>query len=98
MKTSFLLVVLLAATQSTIASSWFGSNDPSTLAEYASWSESQLQEWLNDHNIRVPEGYSRDQLADLVQSNWDATTAWTNEQLEAAHKKYQGLKENAFDA
>jgi hypothetical protein len=77
-----------------------------TEIEYTSWSKSELQQWLKDHNINPPSHYSTSQLKALVKSNWvtiqpsEATggVAWTQDQYAKAQKSFQDLKESAFDS
>lgn len=68
------------------------------LLEYNSWDTAQLQEWLGEHNIKVPKGYTKTELQELVKSNWDSTAAWSQDQYEKAQKSFQGLKDSSFDA
>jgi hypothetical protein len=72
---------------------------------YTSWSKSELQQWLADHNIKTPPSYSTSQLTALVKSNWvsvqssaDSGAAWTQDQYTKAQKSFQSLKESSFES
>lgn len=65
--------------------------------EYKSWNQQQLNEWLAEHKISVPEGYSQKQLSELVESNWYAGQAWSEKQIDTAKENYASLKDSAFD-
>ncbi|KAJ7701557.1 hypothetical protein B0H17DRAFT_1045804 [Mycena rosella] len=88
------LILLLSLSLTGASASWFGSDTP----QYNEWSTTELQKWLNDHNIKFPETYSQEQLKDLVQSNWDVATAWTSDQYASAQKSFADLREASFDA
>jgi hypothetical protein len=57
-----------------------------------------MRTWLKDHNINVPEGYSQDQLKDLVQSNWNSASAWTYDQYASAQKSFADVRESVIDS
>ncbi|KAF2267908.1 hypothetical protein CC78DRAFT_530342 [Lojkania enalia] len=61
------LVVALAS-QSTIASSWFGGAGAYL---YNKWHETELERWLADHNIPYPTPSDRKDLENLVKQNWN---------------------------
>ncbi|QRV87466.1 Ish1 domain protein [Ceratobasidium sp. AG-Ba] len=94
MKFSAIFATALLA--SSASASWF-SSDPSTPAEYAKWNQAQLEQWLKDNNVQVPQGANQKQLRELVQSNWDSAQAWTEQKYMQASKTLQDLKESAFD-
>ena len=65
---------------------------------WSAWNQEQLKEWLGQHGIQVPKGYTREQLSDLVQANWYAGTTWTSQQVEGAKDLYKSVKERSFDS
>ncbi|KAJ6554568.1 hypothetical protein B0H19DRAFT_1071938 [Mycena capillaripes] len=87
-------VLLLLSLSLTASASWFGSDTP----QYNEWSTAELKKWLNDHSINVPETYTQQQLKDLVQSNWNLASAWTQDQYASAQKSFADLRESTFDA
>jgi hypothetical protein len=112
------LFLLVALSVSGVHASWFGSDSPRKLSpnkpltipltnrlDYTSWSRVELQQWLNDHNIKTPPAYSTSQLRNLVKSNWvsiqssaDAGSAWTQDQYTKAQKSFKDLKEASFES
>ncbi|KAF2834963.1 hypothetical protein M501DRAFT_963447 [Patellaria atrata CBS 101060] len=70
MRFSFLstLVVALAA-DSAVASTWFGK------AAYNKWHQTELERWLDDHNVPYPQPADRKDLENLVKSNWNSKVA-----------------------
>ncbi|KAJ6578866.1 hypothetical protein DFH09DRAFT_980169 [Mycena vulgaris] len=88
------VILLLSLSLTGASASWFGSDTP----QYNEWSTTELQKWLKDRNINVPETYSQEQLKDLVKSNWDVATAWTSDQYASAQKSFADLREASFDA
>ncbi|KZV93874.1 hypothetical protein EXIGLDRAFT_716624 [Exidia glandulosa HHB12029] len=76
------------------AASWFGSDKP----DYLNWNKKQLKDWLNDRNIHVPNGFDNAQLQELVKSNWDEGSAWTQDQYTQAQKTFQDVKQSSFDS
>ncbi|KAK0447918.1 uncharacterized protein EV420DRAFT_1767488 [Desarmillaria tabescens] len=75
--------------------SWFGSDKP----QYTEWSNEDLQKWLNDHHINTPslDTYSRNDLLELVKSNWNGAAAWSYDQYLSAQKSFSTLRDSAFD-
>jgi len=53
------------AAQGVVASSWFGSS------VYDKWHETELDRWLNDHNIPHKTPSERKDLQDAVKANWN---------------------------
>ena len=93
MRISPVLLVALALSTSPAAASWWSSNKP----DYTSWDSKQLKAWLSEHEIYVPSGYSHDQLQALVEENWSATQAWTQDQYNKAQAFFENAKDTAFD-
>jgi len=95
MRLSLILFVALSVTGA--HASWFGSEQP----QYTTWSKSDLQKWLAEHNIETPSTYSTSQLQALVKSNWDTVytsgAAWTQDQYNKAQKSFNGVKESTFE-
>ncbi|KAJ7079992.1 hypothetical protein B0H15DRAFT_857617 [Mycena belliarum] len=87
-------LLLLALSVTGASASWFGSDTP----QYNEWSAPELQKWLKEHNIAVPETSTPEQLKDLVQSNWDAASAWTADQYAGAQKAFGDLRDSSFEA
>jgi Putative nuclear envelope organisation protein len=93
MKPSLLLIPI--ALISTSQASWWGSS--SSEPAYASWSPSELQSWLNAHNIPIPSSTSQETLQSLVQQNWNAATAWSYDQYASAQKSFADIRDASFD-
>ncbi|KAL9099548.1 MAG: hypothetical protein Q9163_004968 [Psora crenata] len=77
------VLVLLLATERTVASNWFGTK---ANLVYNQWHETELERWLSDHNIPYPTPADRKDLENLVKSNWDSKTGqpyndWSAAQL-----------------
>ncbi|KAF9053806.1 hypothetical protein BDZ89DRAFT_1056368 [Hymenopellis radicata] len=92
MKSSiFLAFILAVGTQA----SWFGSDTP----QYQQWSNEELKAWLAEHHITTPstDTYSRDDLVDLVKSNWNSASSWTYDQYNAAQQAFSNLRESTFE-
>ena len=81
-------VVLTAFVQVTLASNWlFGTDKGTSLLNqgtltdtlqlvYNAWHKTELEQWLDDHDIPYPAAADRKDLADAVSKNWDkASTA-----------------------
>ncbi|KAI4214368.1 MAG: hypothetical protein LQ351_003121 [Letrouitia transgressa] len=82
---SFILVAALA-TESTVAISWTSSWF--TKAAYNKWHETELERWLSDHNVPYPTPADRQDLENLVKSNWESKIArpyndWEPAQLQS---------------
>ncbi|KDQ55914.1 hypothetical protein JAAARDRAFT_180063 [Jaapia argillacea MUCL 33604] len=88
---SFVVFLVLALG---VQASWFSSEQP----EYKDWDEKHLKAWLNHHHIEAPKGYSKTQLQDLVEANWNSASVWTAEQYAKLQKSYQDVKDSTFDA
>jgi hypothetical protein len=56
-----------------------------------------MSEWLAKHDIKAPKGYSRDQLAELVEANWYAGKSWTQQQADGAQQWFKDVNNAAFD-
>ncbi|CAD6570650.1 MAG: hypothetical protein ASARMPREDX12_003789 [Alectoria sarmentosa] len=86
MKFSLSSVLLFAlATESTVASSWFGG---ATKAAYNKWHETELERWLSDNNVPYPTPADRKDLENLVKNNWNEKVAtpykdWDTPQLQS---------------
>ncbi|KAJ7630009.1 hypothetical protein DFH06DRAFT_1224649 [Mycena polygramma] len=93
MRPTVLLLLSLSLTGAS-ASSWFGSDTP----QYNEWSTAELKKWLNDHKIDTAGASSQKELKDLVQSNWNTASAWTQDQYASAQKSFADLREASFDA
>ncbi|KAG7447373.1 uncharacterized protein BT62DRAFT_931208 [Guyanagaster necrorhizus] len=85
-------IILLAALAVGAQASWFSSDAP----QYTEWSNEDLQKWLNDHHIGTP-CPSRNDLLELVKSNWDSAAAWSYDQYISAQKSFSSLRDLAFD-
>ncbi|KAK0200877.1 hypothetical protein DFS33DRAFT_1084921 [Desarmillaria ectypa] len=88
-------IILLAALAVGAQASWFGSDTP----QYTDWSSEDLQKWLNDHHISAPsiDTYSRNDLLELVKTNWNGAAAWSYDQYVSAQKSFSSLRDSAFD-
>jgi Putative nuclear envelope organisation protein len=93
MKLSLLLLPI--ALISTSKASWWPSSSSDPI--YYSWSPSELQSWLNAHNIPVPSSPSQETLKSLVQQNWNAATAWSYDQYASAQKSFADIRDASFD-
>jgi hypothetical protein len=81
----FIVVVVAVFVDVTLASSWlFGSDkgDPifssraNSVSVYNAWHKTELENWLDDHNIPYPAAADRQDLVDAVSQNWNkASTA-----------------------
>ena len=78
------VVVVAAFVDVTLASSWlFGSDkgDPNyssranCVSVYNAWHKTELEKWLDDHDIPYPAAADRKDLADAVAKNWDKVSA-----------------------
>nr|GAT58075.1 predicted protein [Mycena chlorophos] len=87
-------LLLLSIAAGASATSWFGSDDT---PEYSSWSTTELKKWLEQHNIQTPSSYSQEQLQSLVQANWQAATAWTQDQYANAQKTFDSIRDATFE-
>ncbi|KAF9517416.1 hypothetical protein BS47DRAFT_1359684 [Hydnum rufescens UP504] len=67
-------------------------------AAWSSWNQEQLTEWLGEHGIQVPKGYTPEQLSELVQANWYAGTTWNSHQVDSVKSLYESVKEKSFDS
>jgi Putative nuclear envelope organisation protein len=107
----FSLLLALALTTLSVQASWFGSDPPGLvflvvseqsinplLSDYTNWDSKQLQQWLADHDIKVPKSYSQDQLQQLVKANWHSSRAWTQDQYTRAQQSFQNIRDSTFDA
>ncbi|KAK0216105.1 hypothetical protein IW262DRAFT_197006 [Armillaria fumosa] len=92
MKPSIILFAVLAVGAQ---ASWFGPDTP----KYTEWSNEELQKWLKDHHISTPslDTYSRNDLLELVKSNWNGAAAWSYDQYVSAQKSFSSLRDSAFD-
>jgi hypothetical protein len=68
--------------------------------EYSEWDTKQLQNWLEQHRVNVPQAYynSKEDLQNLVAENWWSYTAWTDEQYNNAQRSFQNLKHSTFES
>lgn len=91
--TIFLLAVL--SLFATANANWLTRDKP----EYTSWSSTDLQSWLQAHNVPVPPGPpSVPDLQALVKSHWDSASNWSSDQYNRAQAVLGRLKDDAFDA
>ena len=56
------------------------------LQVYDTWHKTDLEKWLDDHDIPYPSPADRKDLADLVEKNWDKVSAvvfetWEDDRL-----------------
>ncbi|KAK0189639.1 hypothetical protein F5146DRAFT_1103782 [Armillaria mellea] len=88
-------IILFAALAVGAQASWFGSDTP----QYREWSNEDLQKWLKDHHINTQslDTHSRNDLLELVKSNWNGAAAWSYDQYVSAQKSFSSLRDSAFD-
>ncbi|KAK9458749.1 uncharacterized protein V1516DRAFT_118092 [Lipomyces oligophaga] len=84
MKLTFLLILAIAIVHATAWSLPFHTHSP----EYNSWDDNKLAQWLRDNRVKHSSGYSRTDLLDQVQKNWNygagtigPFASWSNERL-----------------
>lgn len=74
-----LSLLLLPLASLAVADTWL------SRSAYNKWHQTELESWLDDHNIKHPKAADRRDLYDLVQKNWDnyvvPYTSWNTEQL-----------------
>lgn len=87
----FLSIALISSSQA----SWWSSSSPEP--PYSSWSPSELQSWLDAHNIPLPSSPSPESLKSLVQQNWNSTSAWSYDQYASAQKAFADIRDTSFD-
>ncbi len=92
MRPSILLFAALSVASA--QASWFSNESP----DYNNWSKSELRKWLEDHNVDVPsQASSKNELQELVKSNWNTASAWTYDQYADAQRAFADLRDTAFD-
>ncbi|KAI9771691.1 MAG: hypothetical protein M1840_001907 [Geoglossum simile] len=84
-------LALALATEVVVAGGWFNK------AAYNQWHQTELEQWLSDHDIPYPKPASRKDLENIVKENWRSKvsspyTDWDSAQLQ------QYLKERGFEA
>ena len=76
----FIVVVVAVSVDVTLASSWlFGSDKggpnysscANSVSVYNAWHKTELETWLDDHNIPYPAAADRKDLLDAVSQNWN---------------------------
>ncbi|KAH9916239.1 hypothetical protein B0H21DRAFT_770754 [Amylocystis lapponica] len=79
--------------------SWFASDSK---PEYSTWSTTQLQSWLSEHNVAVPTSLSSApsaaDLQALVRAHWDSAASYASDQSGRAQAAFANYKADAFDA
>ncbi|KAF7420861.1 hypothetical protein PC9H_011379 [Pleurotus ostreatus] len=92
MRPSILLFAALSVASA--QASWFSNESP----DYNDWSKSELLKWLEDHNVDVPsQAHTKNELQELVKSNWNTASAWTYDQYADAQRAFADLRDTAFD-
>jgi len=62
----------LSSQQQTAQAKWFGVIGEDSVKDTTNWEAGKLTQWLSDHGIAAPVGFSKENLVALVQSNWEA--------------------------
>ncbi|KAK2767821.1 hypothetical protein FQN54_003982 [Arachnomyces sp. PD_36] len=95
MKFSFTtgLVLVLALTETTGASSWFSK------PAYNKWHETELERWLSDHDVPYPSPADRKDLENLVKTNWDSKIQVpVGQTVDQAQGSFHNVRDWIFDS